>query len=119
MPHRPLLDVGQTLEVEVAAGDDGDDGLAFELFAADRIQRRDRQRARGLEHDTLDVQHVDDRHADRVFRKQHDLVGREAAKSRKIQIADPPDSCAIDEVVDLVERDKTAGLEALPEARRA
>ena len=115
--QRPLLDVGQPLEVEVAAGDDGDHAPAVER--AEVAERVDRQRPGRLEDHPLDVQHLDHRRADAVLRREQHLRRRDIPEHREVQVADARDRGAVDEAVDLGQGDGAARLQRPAQARRA
>src|SRR6056297_2133767 len=70
-PHGPFLDLGQALEIEVAAGGDADHALAPDALR-DPGQDIQRQRPGGLQHDALVVQHFLNGDADPVFRRKQD-----------------------------------------------
>ena len=82
------------------------------------LERVDRQRAGRLQHDALDVEHVDDRRADAVLGDQAHRLGRKMLEVAERLAADFGDCRAIDEIVDFGEFHAPPRLKALLEARR-
>jgi hypothetical protein len=82
-------------------------------------QRVDRERPRGLEHHALDVQHLHDRRADAVLRRDHHLLDPVPGERRVVQLADPRHRRAVDEVVDLRQRHRPARRQRAGKRRRA
>ena len=115
--QRPLLDVRQPLEVEVAAGDDGDDGAAVERAEVARARRWPAPRpARAPCPSTFSISTIVAQM--RFSGASSTLAGGEPPEHREVQVADPRDRGAVDEAVDLGQGDEPAGLERPPQARR-
>ena len=73
----PLLDIWKTLKIEIAARHDDDNRLAFEFALRKVLQRVDGERPGRFQHNTFDVEHLDHRGTEPVFRNQMHGVGRE------------------------------------------
>ena len=115
--QRPLLDVGQPLEVEVAARDDRDDRAARER--PEVAQRVDGERPGRLEHHPLDVQHLDHGGADPVLRRQQHVGRREAAAApRSCRSPIRATAAPSTKLSTCAQRHRLARLERPPQARR-
>ena len=117
--ERPFLDLGQALEIEIAAGCQADDPLALDDVAVEIAQRLDFQRAGRLQHDALDVEHLDNGLTKTVLVDEDNGSRVVVLEHGVVEFADLGDGGAVDEIVDLVEADALAGFEAAHQARRA